>query len=254
MKCGGKPVHVGLAMGLLLAGASGAQATMYDFPGGYFTGGDSGQSGYDYSNISQAPAGYANAVTGTVLTGGDALVPNAGGATLDAYCVDLSHYLFIGTNPVDYNLLSDSASAAVNYFSSLYTGANGAAIVTSLEHLASNALSQVNNADTSAAFQIAVWDIAFGAANGSGFSVTANGADASTVNGDVTTFLNLAAQGGAITQRLTFLQDDGTNNGSIQDLVTFNPVPLPAGLWLMISGLGVLGSVMRLRPTRITPG
>jgi hypothetical protein len=238
-----KRILARVAAALALAGVTGAQATTYNFPGSTYQNGDSGTQGYDYSNISAAPAGYPGGITGTVLTGGDKLV--AGATTLDAYCVDLSDYIYIGSN-LDYTLLSDSNPATAAYLSTLYTGANGAATLTSLEHLASNAYSQVTNADTSAAFQIAVWDIAFGQGV-SGFTVAANGTHAATVNADVSTFLNLANEGGPITEQLTLLQDDGTNGGMIQNLVTFTPVPLPAAGWLMISGLSVLGAALRRR-------
>jgi hypothetical protein len=235
------PILVGAA--LLLARAPAADATMFNFPGGYFSGGDSGLSGYDLANISAAPAGYAGAITGSVYSGGDALV--SGSTTIDAYCVDLSHDLYVGSN-VNYALDSDTSPTTVSYFGTLYSGANGAATITALEHLASNALSLVNNADTSAAFQIAIWDIAFGSSS-SGFMVSANGADAAAVNADVATFLSLAASGGAITEQLTLLQDDGTNMGAIQNLVTFTPVPLPGAAWLLLSGLAGAGALVRRR-------
>ncbi len=228
--------------------AASAHAATYDFPGSFFTSGDSGVQGYDDSLISGQPTGNSSTATGTVLTGADLLT--SGPLSLQAYCADLSDEIVIGSN-LNYDSLSDTSSTAVNWFSSLYTGANGAATIKSLEYLASVALPQVNNADSSAALQIAMWDEMYGAGvSGNPFSVEANGADQAVVNADVVKYLsaalNLAASGGPITEQLVFLQDDGTNGGPIQNLVYFTPVPLPPSLAALASGILLLAVAMRL--------
>jgi hypothetical protein len=238
----------GLAVAVLLGAAPGAHASTLtvNFPGSFFpTGGDSGTQGYDNSNLVSQPAGDPSAYVGTVLTGGDLLT--SGASNLQAYCVDLSHNLYIGSTNLMYSVYADSDATTTSYFAGLYTGANGATTITALEHLASNVLGAnlVVNADSSAAFQLAVWDLSFGAGS-SGFQATANGPDAATVNADVTSFLNLANVGGAITQRLSLLEDNGMNGSAIQDLVTFSPVPLPGALPLFASGIG-LWAVARTR-------
>ena len=153
---------------------------------------------------------------GVVNAGTDKLT--SGASALTAYCVDLAH--------------------------NLYVGATGTTTILNLEHLASNAIGLVHDADSSAAFQLASWDITFGATAGSDFTIAASGADAATVNTDVAQFLTLAAQPGAITQRLTYLQDDGTNGG-IQNLVTFTPVPLPSSIGLLVGGVLGFGILAR---------
>jgi hypothetical protein len=233
-----------------IAGGAAHGATYY-FPGSFFTSGDSGVQGYDNSLITAQPVGNSTAQTGTVLTGGDLLT--AGSTSIQAYCVDLSHNIVIGSN-LNYNSFSDTSTTTVAWFNGLYSGANGAANIQSLEYLASSALSLVNNADSSAAFQIAVWDIAFGSGvSGNPFAVQANGANQATVNNDVAQFLalasNSAANNGPISEHLTLLEDDGTNGSAIQNLVTFTPVPLPPSLWGLTGGLVLMGFAGRGRRT-----
>jgi hypothetical protein len=236
-----------------------AQASSFYFPGGYYTSGGSvdasgdGYPGYDNSNIPSMPVGNSTAATGTVLTGGDRLTPGTQGSPTGpdilAWCIDLSHNINIGST-VSFNSLSDGNSNTITYFSSLYTGANGAATISNLEHLASNWLGSIQTVDQSAAFQIAMWDIMF---NFSGTSaVVANGANAAAVNTDVQTYLSNLS--GPITERLTYLQDDGTNGGSIQNLATFTPVPLPASVWFMLSGVTGIGLMARRRKPLLALG
>jgi hypothetical protein len=234
--------------------AASAHAGTYNFPGSYFASGDSGVQGYDDSLISGQPTGNSSTATGTVLTGADLLT--SGPLSLQAYCADLSDEIVIGSN-LSYDSFTDSSSTAVDWFGSLYSGANGTTIIKSLEYLASVALPQVDNADTSAALQIALWDEMYGAGvPGNPFSVEASGADQAVVNADVTKYLsaalNLAASGGPITEQLVLLKDDGSNGGPIQNLVYFTPVPLPPGLAALASGLLLLAlAARRQRPWQI---
>jgi hypothetical protein len=226
---------------ITVAPAQGSQMYVYD--GGYFPQtGDYGVAGYDQVAISNTTPGNSvvggsTPVASEVGAGADHLMPSPGpGGALQTYCVDVAHYLIGTGGTATYNVLADSDPATLGYFSGVYTGASGTAIVNSLEHLASNWLGSVNSSDASAAFQIAVWDLSFG----SGFSASANGADAAAVNGLVAQYLgNL---GGAITEQLTFLQDPSWTSGMqvSQHLITFTPVPLPASVWLLLSGIGAL--------------
>jgi hypothetical protein len=229
--------------------AATAHATTYSFPGSYFASGDSGVQGYDQALISGQPIGNASTDTGTVLVGGDLLT--AGPLSLQAYCADLSHHIVIGSS-LNYDSFGDGSITSVSYFDGLYSGASGASTIRSLEYLASVALPQVSDSDSSAALQIALWDVMYGAGvPGNSFSVQANGAHQAAVNADVTSFLtaalNYAANGGHITEQLVLLKDEGTNGGPIQNLVTFAPVPLPPGLLTLASGLLCLGMAARRR-------
>ena len=239
-------------VGGLVASVAPAQASqMFVYNGGYYSQiGDYGVAGYDLVGISNTTlgnsvAGGSTPVAGEVGAGADSLTPTPGpGSALQTYCVDIAHFLIGGGDTATYDVMTDSSVGTINYFSGVYTGANGAAIVSNLEHLASNWLGSVNSTDASAAFQIAVWDLTFG----SGFSASANGADASAVNTLVTQYLSNL--GGAITEQLTFLQDPTWNSSMqvSQHLITFTPVPLPAAAWLLLSGIG--GLMLRSAPFR----
>jgi hypothetical protein len=234
------------ATAALLLTAS-AHATSYSFPGSFFANGDSGAQGYDNALVSGQPVGNGSTQTGTVLTGGDLLT--SGPLSLQAYCADLSHDIGIGSSP-NYDSFGDGSSTALDWFSGLYSGANGAMTIRSLEYLATVALPQVNDADSSAALQIALWDVMYGSGlPGNAFSVQANGAHRAVVNADVTSYLaaarDLATGGGRITEQLVLLKDEGTNGGAIQNLVTFAPVPLPPSLLTLGTGLVLLGLTAR---------
>jgi hypothetical protein len=211
---------------------------IFSWNGGYYApGGDFG--GYDTVNIANTTPGGPAPVGSPVGSGADSVTAGAitlpgmsytPGTTLEAFCVDISNFI---TTTMSYNVLSDTDSATTAYFGSLYTGAVGSAAVSNIERYASANLASVTNVDTSAAFQIGLWQIAFGL----GFSATPIGATAATVHADVGSFQTAyLTYAGPLTERLTFLEQDvGAHNS--QMLVTFTPVPLPASLWLMLSGV-----------------
>jgi hypothetical protein len=238
-----------LAVSLVLAGAP-AQAANQDtftWHGGFFSGGDAASlgypAGYDLVTITQLATGttftpvnpVGNGAGVDLAAGADNLTAASAPSTpLMTYCVDVAQYLQTTTV---YNVLSDSDPTTLAYFGGLYSGASGSAAVSQIEHLASNWLPNPNTgtADQSAAFQLAVWDLAFG--QSAGFKASAVGADAATVNSLTAAYL--ADLNGPITEQLTFLSD-----GPSQHLIYFTPVPLPAALPLLLSGLGGLAALM----------
>jgi hypothetical protein len=233
-------------VGFMAMGFSAHASQSFTWNGGYFApGGDF--SGYDTVNIANTTPGGPLPVGSPVGSGADKLTAGAVtgtglsypvGTILEAFCVDISNFI---TSTMLYNVLSDTNSATTAYFGSLYTGAVGSTTVGNLERYASANLGSVTNVDTSAAFQIGIWQIAFG----SGFSATPVGATAANVHADVGLFqAAYLSYTGSPTEQLTFLQQDtGAHNS--QMLVTFSPVPLPASLWLMLSGIGAFAVLGR---------
>jgi hypothetical protein len=198
-----------------------------------FTGFAHGSQSVDYSL--SAP----NAVTsGSASAGGFATVLN-GGPSFVTYCVDLYQHISFGTLYPEYTGPDTSHvfsnSRAYDDLGRLY-----------------NVAGVVNTSVEEAAFQIAVWEIAYettpgpyslssGAAQFSGGSASSSGALtlASTWLGEL---------GAAPTRPIEVLQ-----SADHQDVI-FAPVPEPSSVALMLSGLVAAGGIARRRSEKAKNG
>jgi PEP-CTERM motif len=194
--------------------------------------------------------GYANgsvgvnyALTGTGATSGST---GAGGfitklngldPTFTTYCIDLYQYIGFNQPPYDYS----NIPVASHVFRNLNAGIDLARLFSS-GHL-------INSAVTEAAFQIAVWEIAY-ETTGS-YHVGSGDAKFTGAGVDITSALGLAE---------SWIQNLGTANGvsvrvlesgSYQDEV-FATVPEPGTFALAFAALGVMGGVMRRRRNQST--
>lgn len=109
----------------------------------------------------------------------------------------------------------------------------------------------VNNADQSAGFQLALWNAVYDddITVDSG-TFKASGAD--TARGLADGYLSVAAtyltNGGAQLWNLTFLETTVDQTGKeSQNLVTVSPVPVPAAIFLLLGAVGSLGLTRRRR-------
>jgi hypothetical protein len=220
----------------LLCAPAAADTITVSYNGGYFAGDPTYSSGY--VTLSTLTKSYGTpAVSGAAAAGADSIniADQQTGITLndqEAWCVDVTH--FLNTSPdSNFSIPADGGAA---YFASIY-GANGQSIINRLNLLASNTLAQgqVNSAATSAAFQLAVWDIVYDNPNVSGGGFAAYTTD-STVNSEAITFLTETSH--PIDTTLTALVNNPTDS---QSLIVFSTVPLPATAWLFLSGLAGLG-------------
>ena len=170
------------------------------------------------------------AVSKSVSAGGFTTVLN-GGPSFESYCVDLYQTISFGAPPY-----TDYVNVGLGH---VFTNTNA---YTDLGRLYATA-GVVNNALTEAAFQIAVWEIAYESA-----------ANAYNLASGAATFSGgSAASSGALTLASTWLASLASGGPAItvlesrehQDVIFAQPVPEPEVVLLMAAGLLGVGAAAR---------
>jgi len=161
------------------------------------------------------------------------------GSSILAWCIELTQ--------------SISAGSSYSYTTTDLTSANPSWAGRLQELIAQNYQTVLSaaNSITSAAMQLAIWEVVFESAN-SDLDLSRGNFSASARDGDSTSAKNMA-QGWL--NNLSSSADTGKykivmlTNGSAQDLVTVLPTPIPAAALLFGSALGLGGLLQRRRRT-----
>lgn len=214
-------------------------------------------SAYGYSTGHITPSPYGTSTSAYVYVGGFQMTnlsttstdfASAGGSFV-AWCVDPLHWL--STSAFTYNIGGTSDMLSAGGFS--------ASRISSLQNLADNYYSSVNDTTSSAAFQVATWSILYGTETAgsysfaSGSSFTATGLD-SSVSALASSYLSGLSTTAPHKYAINYLYDNsytGTAGATTQDLVTFTalPVPEPETSLMMLAGIGLIGFKIKRRKT-----
>ena len=198
---------------------------------------------FDYSTFSVFQGQNITITSPTSITADAGMIQLVGtganlGTTLDAWCVDLFHML--ETNQI-YNIvpLTTAGSGAPNpTLTTTEISQMGALML----RAAADTPGDIFGANTSTAFQLAIWSIEF------------QGTLLDNASGPLATLVtqlvaNVSAGGIWECDACTVdLLDAPAGNQVLAFGV--NPAPLPGAVWLFAGGLGLLGMVGRKRRTR----
>jgi len=214
----------------LVLGVAQAHATLVEFQG--FANG-SRTVNFALSSPNVATSGFTQA------GGFTALVDNT--KTVTTYCVDLYEYLSFGTAYTNYNLVDGSLHAFRNTRADADIGK-----LFSAGHL-------VNTATTQAAFQIAVWELAF--ETDTTYDVTSGaarffGGSAADSGGSLSMATDWLSQLNSVTNTSDVQVLESISQRDIpghQDQVFVNRVPEPSSVMLAVAALLGLGVVTRQR-------
>lgn len=159
-----------------------------------------------------------------------------GGESFLAYCIDLLDRIADGK----YDFFDPDASSEHP----------GTDIVNNLQGLYTNHYASVDTATESAAFQLAIWEIAYETAKGSFgnivYSLDSGNFSVLHAPGDVKDFATTYFADLGFTDagyRLTFWDGPDGTHFDTQDLVSASPVPLPAAGWMLLAGIGGLAAM-----------
>lgn len=188
---------------------------------------------------------------------GQSIAGNAAGAAVDvyagAYNISASSGPLAGQSFIAYCadvVKSDRVGLpATNYASGNLAAAFGATKANDFLKLASAHYTSINNATSSAAFQIAAWEILFESGNSydlSNGSFKAVGGSAAT-SGALSSAQNWLDTLSSVTPSAQYTATLFHVDSGNQDIVALLPVPEPETYAMLLSGLGMLGFIARRR-------
>jgi PEP-CTERM motif len=222
------------AAALLAAQAASADTLVYKGP---WFGSYSGT--YAISDTNPSPG-----VSVTAYSGAFKMTDTNTGNTFMAWCVDIYDYMNTSASGTSYTLTSGTGfySGAMSY------------VTTDLERLASYVFDNdlVTGSAASAAFQLAVWEIVNDSAGTGHYDVTAGDFKVTTSSSfqsvltQANTWLGIVNSGTyAIGEQLSIWKQNCS--GCTQDLAVFAPIPEPETVVMLLSGLALMGFVVRRR-------